>query len=72
MQAEDINKLFSLLKNKEKNGDEAAAEVNEALNGLSADQKEKLDGILSSPEKIKELLSSEKAKEIIKKLGGGD
>lgn len=70
MQAHDIDKLFSALKKTGENNEETGKKLQNAMNGLSGEQKEKLNDILSSPEKMREVLSSDKAKEIMKKLGG--
>ena len=68
MQANDMDRLFEALK---KNcGKEATeADVQSAVGGLSARQRQKLDDILSSPEKMKALLQTEQAREVMKKLG---
>lgn len=70
MQAQDLNKLFSDIKNSGENGSETGKKLQNAVNSLSGTQKEKLNEILSSPEKMREMLSSDKAKEIMKMLGG--
>gem|GEM_PF-161001 len=70
MQAEDLNKLFSSLKKQGDDGADAQNKLQNAMDSLSGQQREKLDEILSSPEKMRELLSSDRAKEIMKKLGG--
>ncbi|MCH5198947.1 MAG: hypothetical protein J1E34_08585 [Oscillospiraceae bacterium] len=70
MQAQDINNLFSAIKKTGDNNAQTQNKLQNAVNSLSQDQKNKLDEILSSPEKMRELLSSDKAKEIMKKLGG--
>ena len=67
MQANEQNKLFHKLKNNE--GDIAADDVRQAVQGLSAQQKARLDDILSSPEKMKALLDSDTAKALLKKMG---
>ncbi len=66
MQANDKNSLFETLKAK---GGASDADVQKAVNGLSGAQKARLDEILSSPEKMKALLGSDAAKELMKKLG---
>ena len=67
MQASDGNKLFQTLKNKDNNV--AQDDVRQAVQGLSAQQKARLDDILSSPEKMKALLDSDTAKALMKKMG---
>ena len=67
MQASDGNKLFQTLKNKDNNV--AQDDVRQAVQGLSVQQKARLDDILSSPEKMKALLDSDTAKALMKKMG---
>ena len=68
MQANDLNQLFEAYKNAP--SEEAEAEtVDRAVRQLSDAQREKLNGILSSPEKIKELMRSDTAQSLLKKLG---
>lgn len=63
----DANELFRELKKEE--SEVSRETVDSAIEGLSEPQKKKLTDILSSPEKIKSLLRSEKAQEILQKLG---
>ena len=67
MQDKDYSDLLGSLRGREE--DVTDEEVDKAARRLSDGQKAKLREILSSPEKIKEILSSEKAKQILKKLG---
>lgn len=68
MQANDMDRLFEALKKND--GKEATeADVQSAVGGLSARQRQKLDDILSSPVKMKALLQTEQARELMKKLG---
>lgn len=66
MQANDLNNLFDSLKN---SGQPNEAQVRSAVRGLNAAQRSQLDEILSSPEKMKALLGSDAAKDLLKKLG---
>ena len=68
MQANDMDRLFEALK---KNGGKEAsnADVQNAVGGLSKRQRQRLDDILSSPEKMKAFLETEQARELMKKLG---
>ena len=68
MQANDWNRLFETLK-KEAPGEASDAEVQSAVNGLTAQQKQKLGDILSSPEKMKAFLQTDAARTLMKKLG---
>ena len=67
MQANEQNKLFQKLKSNE--DDIAAGDVRQAMQGLSAQQKARLDDILSSPEKMKALFDSDTAKALMNKMG---
>lgn len=42
---------------------------NEAVGSLSADQKRRLENVLNDPDALQRLLSSQRAQDIIKKLG---
>ncbi len=63
----DTQDLFNELKKEESQVTDA--KVQDAIESLDAAQKDRLQHILSSPEKIKEILHSGKAKEILFKLG---
>lgn len=65
MQANDMKNLFAALQKK----DAEDRDVQAAVEKLSASQRETLNGILASPEKLKEMLGSEQARELMKKLG---
>ncbi|MBR5411311.1 MAG: hypothetical protein IK104_11630 [Clostridia bacterium] len=67
MQVRDASDLFDKLKKGESGVGES--DVNAAMNKLNDTQKAKLREILSSPEKIKEILRSPKADELLRKLG---
>ena len=67
MQANEQDKLFHQLKRN--GGDIADGDVRRAVQGLSAQQKARLDDILSSPEKMRALLDSDTAKALMKKMG---
>ena len=67
MQVRDASDLFDKLKKGETGVGEG--DVNAAMNKLNDTQKAKLREILSSPEKIKEILRSPKADEVLRKLG---
>ncbi len=69
MQANELNKFYNALKKKEGANSEA---VQSAVNGLSGEQKARLEGVLSSPEKMKALLESDAARELMKKLNGNE
>ena len=68
MQAKESDRLFELLKNAD-GGDPEDGQVRSAVNGLSAQQREKLDEILASPEKMKALLNTDAARAVMRKLG---
>ena len=67
MQEKDYRELIGNLRGREEDVKEET--VLKAEEKLSDGQKAKLREILSSPDKIKELLSSDKAKDLLKKLG---
>ena len=68
MQANELNKLFEALKSGDP-GEASDAQVQNAVSGLTPQQKASLNDILSSPEKMKAFFQSEAAKDIMKKLG---
>ena len=68
MQANELNKLFEALKSGDQ-GEASDAQVQNAVSGLTPQQKASLNDILSSPEKMKAFFQSEAAKDIMKKLG---
>ncbi len=67
MQVRDAGDLFEMLKKGETGVGEN--DVKAAMNKLNDTQKAKLREILSSPEKIKEILRSSKADEVLRRLG---
>lgn len=67
MQANDANSIFKDLQGGENSVTDES--VKKAVSSLNASQKNRLNDILSSPDKIRELLGTEKAQEILKKLG---
>ena len=67
MQDKDYSDILKGLKGKE--SDVTDEQVGAAVEKLSGEQKKRLGEILSSPEKIREILSSGKAAELRKKLG---
>ncbi len=68
MQANDINKLMGDFTSAG-NGSQRAQTVKQAVDALTPEQKAALDDILSSPEKIKALLSTERAKRLMRETG---
>lgn len=63
---EMINSLFRMMKN----GDSGKRSVKKILDeSLSANQKEAVGKIMSDPQRLKEILSSPQAKELIEKFG---
>lgn len=60
-----------LKKTKKAEGDPAMEQKikNEAVGSLSADQKQRLENVLNDPDALQRLLSSQRAQDIIKKLG---
>ena len=67
LSAEMLNSLFRMIK-KGKDGQENARSIlNQSLNDS---QKQAISKIMSDPQKMKELLSTPEAKELIKKFGG--
>ena len=68
MQANDWNRLFDSLKTN-KDGEASDAQVQSALGQLTERQRQTLNGILASPEKMKSFMQSDAAKELLKKLG---
>ena len=69
MQANDMDKLFLSMNDPAKGDRERENAVSRAVGALTPAQRAKLDEILSSPEKMKALLTSERAKELMKKTG---
>ena len=69
MQENPIDKLLSSLKNRNAAPQERERNVREAVGGLTPEQRARLEDILSSPEKMKAMLSSDRAKELMKKTG---
>lgn len=70
MKQNDLDALF----NAAKNGDEKTMEKlgGFAAANLSQTHKETIERAMSDPEYLKNILSSEKAQQILKKLQGGD
>ena len=68
MQAKDLKDLIEALK-KNRVGGVSDGAVQSALQRLSPAERDKLGEILSSPEKMRSLLSSDAARELGKKLG---
>ena len=70
MKYNDFNELL----NAAKSGDKGRMEKlsSETVKNLSVEQKKTVDRALNDPEFLNSLLSSEKAKQIIKKLQGGE
>ena len=68
MQANDWNKLFESLK-KNGNGEASDTQVQNAVGQLTDRQRQTLNGILASPEKMKAFMQSDAAKDLLKKLG---
>ena len=66
MQADELRSLLEKLKRAD--ADPEDREVQSAVNSLSGEQRKKLDSVLSSPEKMRQLLQSDTAKELLKKL----
>ena len=67
LSAEMLNSLFQMMK-KGKNGQESVRNIlNQSLNDT---QKQAISQIMSDPQKMKELLSSPQAKELLQKFGG--
>ena len=65
---------FEALFNAAKRGDKQTAErlSAQAAYGLSAENKDKLERALNDPEFLKSVLDSDKARQIMKKLQGGE
>lgn len=70
MNQNDIDALFRAAKSGNKKQMSQAG--NAAAANLSDEQKRKVEKAMSDPEYLKQLLSSQKAQEIIKKLKGED
>ena len=67
LSAEMINSLFSMLKKGKGNGESVKNILNQSLN---ESQKKAVNQIMSDPQKLKELLASPQAKELMAKLNG--
>ena len=67
LSAEMINSLFSMLKKGKGNGESVKNILNQSLN---ENQKKAVNQIMSDPQKLKELLASPQAKELMAKLNG--
>ena len=68
MQENELNRLFEALKGS-RNGEASESQVQNAVSGLTPQQRASLNEILSSPEKMKAFFQSDTAKEMMKKLG---
>lgn len=69
MQPYNIDELLNRAKNAEGNPELERKIENEAVGSLTAEQKQRLENVLSDPEALERLLSSPKARSIMKKLG---
>lgn len=67
LSAEMINSLFQMMKKGKGNGESVKNIIEQSL---SDSQKKAVSQIMSDPQKIKELLSSPQAKELMEKFGG--
>ena len=67
LSAEMINSLFSMMKKRNGNGESVKNILNQSLN---ESQKKAVSQIMSDPQKLKELLASPQAKELMAKLNG--
>ena len=67
LSAEMINSLFSMMKKGNGNGESVKNILNQSLN---ESQKKTVSQIMSDPQKLKELLASPQAKELMAKLNG--
>lgn len=66
LSAEMINSLFHLMKKGKDGQDSVKSILNQSLNDK---QKNAVNQILSDPQKLKQLLSSPQAKELLEKFG---
>ena len=66
LSAEMINSLFGMIKKGKGNGESVKSILEQSLN---EGQKKALSQIMSDPQKLKELLSSPQARELMAKLG---
>ena len=66
LSSEMINSLFQMMKNGKNNNQNIKKILND---NLDSNQKEAIGKIMADPEKLKELLSSPQAKELLSKLG---
>lgn len=66
LSAEMINSLFQLMKKGKDGQDSVKSILNQSLNDK---QKNAVNQILSDPQKLKQLLSSPQAKELLEKFG---
>lgn len=68
LSAEMLNSLFQMMKK----GKESQQSVRSILNkSMSDSQKKAVSQIMSDPQKMKELLSSPEAQELLRKFGNG-
>lgn len=63
---EMINSLFRMMKSGKNNGESVKSVLE---NSLTENQKETVGKIMSDPQKLKEILSSPEAKELLSKFG---
>ncbi len=68
LSAEMINSLLGMMKKGNGNQESIKNIINQSLNDS---QKKAVSQIMSDPHKLKELLSSPQAKELMEKFGGG-
>ncbi len=68
MQANDKDQLFRALKTAGNAAPDDAA-VRRAVQGLSASERARLEQLLASPERMRALLSSDAAQDLMKQLG---
>ena len=68
MQANDKNQILQTLKNAG-NAQPDDAAVRRAVQGLSEAERAKLEQLLASPERMRQLLNTDAAQDLMKKLG---
>lgn len=68
LSAEMINSFFQMMKKGKGNQESMRKILNDSL---SDTQKEAVSRIMSDPQKLKEILSSPQARELMEKFGGG-
>lgn len=70
MKNNDLNELFNAARTRDGNAMEKLS--SEAIKGMSDEQKKTVERALSDPDFLNSLLSSDKARQIMKKLQGGE